>query len=162
MLSVLRRFLDKMDLLSVHLDQHQHHCIIFKMLLWSLPVMHVNLGHWTNPAAISHAFSDIRTFGAIKSRCCTLTVPVTLLAHNIPYNLFNCKSHFWNIKNGPVMPAQVCRDCSACLRGGVHGICCMLHHTEHINLTFQRRIPLKGNIIQMAEKGGDIFHRGCA
>jgi len=37
----------------------------------------------------------------------------------------------------------------------------LLYTTTHrtYNMTFQRRVPLKRNIIQMAEEGGDIFHR---
>lgn len=156
---MLRRFPDKVKLLIVCLSQQLSISTIAsssRYISAHCPVQHVNLGHWTNPAAFSHAYSDVREFSAIKPRCRALPVIVIfamltlsdhsavhsclrwrMLSHNIPCNQTNCKSHFWNIKNGLVMPAQVCRDCSACSRGGVHGIYCTLHHTEHIFCLFR-------------------------
>lgn len=73
--------------------------------------------------------------------------------HNIPCNQTNCKSHFWNIKNGPMMPAQVCRDCSACSRGGIHSIYCMLPYTEHIIRLF-REYPWRETSFKWQKREG--------
>lgn len=174
-LSVLRRFPGKVELLTVHLGQQLSISTIASSSRYvsaHCPVQHVNLGHWTNAAALLHAYSDISAFRAIRSRCCALPVMVAfsipvlsdhsavhsslrwrMLSRNIPCNQTNCKSHFWNFKNGSVMPAQVCRDCSACLRGGAHGIYCTLHHTEHIIWLF-REYPWRETSFKWQKREG--------